>query len=87
MKITENQKNRLVEAVSKQYSLSETFVGDIMKFILSRKLMKDPDVKKLANELDRVTKNARAKFDAMEKSGELKRTPELLALRKSLGID
>jgi hypothetical protein len=86
MKITENQKNRLVEAVSKQYNLSESFVGDVMKLILSKKLMKDDDIKKLANELDRVTKNARIKLDSMEKSGQLKRTPELIALRKTLGI-
>jgi hypothetical protein len=87
MKITENQKNRLVEAVSKQYNLSESFVGDVMKLILSKRLMRDPDIKKLANDLDRVTKNARTKLDSMEKSGELKQTPELIALRKTLGID
>jgi predicted nucleic acid-binding protein len=87
MKITENQKNRLVKAVSKQYSLSESVVGNIMKLILSKRLMKDTDIKNLANELDRVTKTAKVKLDSMEKSGELKRTPELIALRKSLGID
>jgi hypothetical protein len=87
MKITENQKNRLVEAVSKQYRLSENFVGDLMRLILSKRLMNDPDIKKLANELDKVTKNAKNKLDSMEKSGEIKRTPELIALRKSLGID
>jgi replication initiation and membrane attachment protein DnaB len=87
MKITENQKKRLVSAVAKQHNMNEGIVSTLLKYVLAKKLMRDPDIKRIAKNLDKVTKDARAKFDDMEAKGEVKRTPELIALRKSLGIE
>ena len=87
MKLTENQKNRLIEVIAKKHQVSEDFVGQLFKYILSRKLMKDPEIKKMAKNLDKVTQDAKDIFDKKIKSGELKNTPELQKLRKSMGLD
>tara|TARA_B110000977_G_scaffold15922_1_gene19435 strand:+ start:280 stop:486 length:207 start_codon:yes stop_codon:yes gene_type:complete len=63
------------------------FISKLVKYVLAKKLMKDPDIIQMAENLENTKKNAKDKFDDMEAKGELKRTPELIALRKSLGID
>ena len=87
MKLTENQKNRLIEVIAKKHQVSEDFVGQLFKYVLSRKLMNDPEIKRMAKNLDKVTKNAKNTLDKKIKSGEIKDTPELRKLRKEMGLD
>jgi|TARA_B110000093_G_C12847123_1_gene357725 hypothetical protein len=63
------------------------FISKLVKYALAKKLMNDPDIIQRAENLENIKKNAKDKFDDMEAKGELKRTSELIALRKSLGID
>tara|TARA_B110000908_G_C10235511_1_gene443082 strand:+ start:105 stop:311 length:207 start_codon:yes stop_codon:yes gene_type:complete len=63
------------------------FISKLVKYVLAKKLMNDPDIIQRAENLENIKKNAKDKFDDMEAKGELKRTSELIALRKSLGID
>lgn len=87
MKITETQQTKLIEVVAKKNKVSESFVGALYKYILSKKLQKDPEMIDIAKRLDKVTQQAKNTFDAKIKSGELKNTPELQKLRKSMGLD
>ena len=87
MKLTENQKHRLIEVIAKKNQVSEDFVGKLFKYIAAKKLAKDPEIKKQFAKLDKVTKDMKDLVDSNIKSGKLKDTPELRKLQKSLGID
>jgi F0F1-type ATP synthase delta subunit len=87
MKLTENQKIKLIEAVATKHRVSEGFVSALYKYILSKKLQKDPEMIQIAQRLDKVTQQAKNTFDAKIKSGELKNTPELQKLRKTMGLE
>ena len=67
--------------------MNVNFIKKIYRYILSKKLQNDPEIKQLENRLEKVTKDAKLKIDTMVKKGELKDTPELKTLKKSLGID
>jgi hypothetical protein len=67
--------------------MNENFISRLFMYILSKKLQNDPEIKYLENRLDKVTNDAKLNIDSMVKKGELKNTPELIKLKKSLGID
>jgi hypothetical protein len=86
MKLTENQKNRLIEVIAKKHGVSESFVGQLFKYINAKKLARDPEIQAIARNLDKVTQDVRDTFDKKIKSGELRDTPELRKLRKDYGL-
>lgn len=67
--------------------MNENFISRLFMYILSKKLQNDPEIKYFENRLDKATNDAKLNIDSMVKKGELKNTPELLKLKKSLGID
>lgn len=60
-----------------------SFIGNLFKYILSRKLMNDPEMKRIAEKLDKVTESAMNTYQQKVNSGELRFTPELVKLCKS----
>ena len=70
MKLTENIKNKIKEAITKKHSLKEGIVDYIFGKLLVKKLEKDKDFVTMAKKLDSDMEKLRDKVDQMQKNGE-----------------
>ena len=87
MKLSKINKKKFIKEMAKKNQVSESIVGQIFKFVLSKKLEKDPEIIDMANNVKTTLNKVKNTIDKKVESGELKDTPELRKLKKELGID
>lgn len=70
MKLTENQKNRLIEVIAEKYNLTtESFLMRIFKKKLSNKLKNDKDLMKVIKDGDKMIADLQKTVKDMQKKG------------------
>ena len=87
MKLSKIGTKKFIKEISKKNQVSESVVGQIFKFVLSKKLEKDPEIVDMANRVKTTLNQVKNTIDKKVESGELKDTPALRKLKKELGID
>lgn len=86
MKLSKIGTKKFIKEMAKKNQVSESVVGQIFKFVLSKKLEKDPEIVDMANRVKTTLNQVKNTIDKKVESGELKDTPELRKLKKELGI-